>query len=61
MPTKPLPTTAMNKAGVEGPFNQQWAMDKNLAGISQELKINALNKKQRSQFNRFRSDQNQRI
>jgi hypothetical protein len=51
----------MNKAGVEGPFNQQWAMNKNLAGISQELKINALNKKQRSQFNRFRSDQNQRI
>jgi hypothetical protein len=51
MPTKPLPTTATNKASVEGLFNQQRASNKNLAGISQAIRINDLSKKQRSQFN----------
>ena len=61
MPTKPLPTTATNKASVEGLFNQQRASNKNLAGISQAIRINDLSKKQRSQFNRLRSDQIQKL
>ena len=50
MPTKPLPTTATNKASVEGLFNQQRASNKNLAGISQAIRINDLSKKQIEQL-----------
>ena len=51
----------MNKASVEGPFNQSRASIKNLAGISQPLRINDLSKQQRAQFKPFRSDQGQRL
>ncbi|QNI87568.1 hypothetical protein SynROS8604_00921 [Synechococcus sp. ROS8604] len=46
---------------MESPFNQLEASNKNLAGISQALRITDLCKKQRSKFNRFKSDQKQQL
>ena len=51
----------MNKANVEGSFNQSRASIKNLAGISQLLRINDLSNQQKAKSKPLRSDQGQRL